>query len=322
MNTRRPRPLILLLGSLLLAACAGRSLPDEPAPSEAQRLLAAGQRALANEDFAIARGRLQDARALARGLDDTETQIRAVMGELEIALILEQTPTAIQRARTLDALARRDAVAGLTRAQTTYMLARVDAAQGRHALARQRIAHLTRRQDALGVMARLLDCREHLQLGPSDCAAQLYAREPFIHARIQRLRAAAAVQDGDLEQAMYWLESARDLYQRLGQRAGVAASLETLAGVATRSGDLARACDAMTRALGASLSIRNAAASRRLADGLLQHCADKADRRAVLGELRLALPESRPLRWHRAAAMLERYEATLHGTDPGEAQNR
>ena len=322
MNTRLPRPLILLLGSLLLAACAGRSLPDEPAPSEAQRLLAAGQRALANEDFAIARGRLQDARALARGLDDTETQIRAVMGELEIALILEQTTTAIQRARTLDALARRDAVAGLTRAQTTYMLARVDAAQGRHALARQRIAHLTRRQDALGVMARLLDCREQLQLGPSDCAARLHASEPLIHARIQRLRAAAAVQEGDLERAMHGLESARSLYQQLGQRAGVAASLETLAGVATHAGDLTRACDAMTRALGASLSIRNAAASRRLAGSLLQHCAEQADGRSVLTELRLALPESRPLRWHRAAAMLERYEATLHGTDPGQAQNR
>ena len=322
MNTRLPRPLILLLGSLLLAACVGRSLPDEPAPSEAQRLLAAGQRALANEDFAIARGRLQDARALARGLDDTETQIRAVMGELEIALILEQTTTAIQRARTLDALARRDAVAGLTRAQTTYMLARVDAAQGRHALARQRIAHLTRRQDALGVMARLLDCREQLQLGPSDCAARLHASEPLIHARIQRLRAAAAVQEGDLERAMHGLESARSLYQQLGQRAGVAASLETLAGVATHAGDLTRACDAMTRALGASLSIRNAAASRRLAGSLLQHCAEQADGRSVLTELRLALPESRPLRWHRAAAMLERYEATLHGTDPGQAQNR
>ena len=42
----------------------------------------------------------------------------------------------------------------------------------------------------------------------------------------------------------------------------------------------------------------------------------KVDRQAVLDQLRLALPEDRPARWHRAAALLEQYEATLHSPAP------
>ena len=305
-----------LLALALLTACAGRSGPQTPPPSDAQRLLAAGQQALADEHFSMALGRLQDARVLARSLDDTETQIRAVMGQIDIALIREQSDTAAALAGTLDALARRDGVSALTRAQTTYMLARVDAAHGRSALARQRIAPLIQRRDALGQVARLLDCRELLAAGPSNCAEPLHASEPLLNARSQRLRAEAAVHDHQAEQAMQWLESARGLYRQLGQRTGVAATLETLAQVAARAGDWPRACDAMTRGLGANLGIRNAPASRRLVGSLAQHCATEPHRQAVLDQLRLALPEDRPARWHRAAALLEQYEATLHSPAP------
>ena len=51
-----------LLALALLTACAGRSGPQTPPPSDAQRLLAAGQQALADEHFSMALGRLQDAR--------------------------------------------------------------------------------------------------------------------------------------------------------------------------------------------------------------------------------------------------------------------
>ena len=72
----------------------------------------------------------------------------------------------------------------------------------------------------------------------------------------------------------------------------------------------------MTRGLGANLGIRNAPASRRLVGSLAQHCATEPHRQAVLDQLRLALPEDRPARWHRAAALLEQYEATLHSPAP------
>lgn len=300
---------ITWLAAGALAACVGRPDVASSPSGEAEQLLGAGQRALAAEELNRARGRFRDAQQVARALDDTDVQLRGLMGELEVALIRGEIETAAELAPTLDALARRQAVPAITRAQSAYMLARVDAAQGHSRLAIQRVETLTRRSDALGEVARLLSCREQLRLGPSDCAESLHASDATVGARIQRLRATAAVRAGDLPIATQWLESALALYRQQGVRAGVAATLDELGAVFQAAGNQPGACDAWIRALGASLAIRSAASARRITASLSTHCAENQRTRATLLQLRGALPDTGAVRWHQAAAQLQRFEA-------------
>ena len=96
---------ITWLAAGVLAACVGRPDVASSPSGEAEQLLGAGQRALAAEELNRARGRFRDAQQVARALDDTDVQLRGLMGELEVALIRGEIETAAELAPTLDALA-------------------------------------------------------------------------------------------------------------------------------------------------------------------------------------------------------------------------
>lgn len=259
--------LITLLLCLTLGACFGGGGGGEPVqpdtPSDLARdTMDAGLESFRNHQFSNARLLFNRAYQEFRSYDDTGGMTAAMMNLAEIDLLIGETAAAGRRLDRCRFLVDRDGLTGY-QARLAYMEARQaqqaddpERAHERADAARRAIGE----EDPLGLMLDLLradlliaEDQDAATSAIADLTARTVEHGDLVQARVHRLAADLARDQGRMDAARASYAEAWQAYKRAEYRPGIAATHEAWAVVFEASEDWVQVDDHLGRALSVRL---------------------------------------------------------------------
>lgn len=281
---RTQRAIATLALSLLLAACVSDAPePSATAPDTGRQLLERGVRAYQSRDLEAAAADFTEALSYYRGYDLADGTVRSRINLARVELDLGRPEVArahldaarrvAERAEGADFTARLDLLA------STIALEIGDLDQAASSI-EPHLSHLTPNAEVAGATApsqqqlsflanrttlafeRNANDREQWLARLANAHAAQEVTLPAVEARLYRLRARLAQEQGTDEQALSHLERALELYKRARTRSGIATTLEAMAKVYAGRGAVETARAHLDRALYLHVAMQDTRASR------------------------------------------------------------
>lgn len=281
---RNQRALATLALSLLLTACVSDTPePSATAPDSGRQLLERGVRAYQSRDLEAAAADFTEALSHYRSYDLADGTVRSRinlarveldLGRPEVARAhLDAARAVAERAEAADFTARLDLLASTIALQLGDLdqaaasiephLLRLPAnaeAAGGTPPSRQQLSFLANRTTL--AFERNANDREQWLARLANAQAAQEVTLPAVEARLYRLRARLAQEQGTDQQALSYLERALELYKRARTRSGIATTLEAMAKVHAGRGAVETARAHLDRALYLHIANQNTRASR------------------------------------------------------------